>query len=247
MANRCAHALQSLGVQRGDRVAICAATRMECPIAQQALSMAGAASVLVNSSWKAHELNHAFSITQPTAVVADTDMLNNNYVVSESGLPNSNNADFVINALDNITGGTALLELRGRGLSFRPFTTVEAMERAAQAKFRATEEQRQRELDEAQSQLKALQGPNQGAPGEFGTLTQAQQETIARANRRILQLREQLRDVRASLNADIEDLQKRLQVVNILLIPILVALAGVVYAVWRRVRLSRYIKKQAAA
>ncbi|MFO1184053.1 MAG: Gldg family protein [Bauldia sp.] len=180
-------------------------------------------------------------------VVADTDMLNNNYVVSESGLPNSNNADFVINALDNITGGTALLELRGRGLSFRPFTTVEAMERAAQAKFRATEEQRQRELDEAQSQLKALQGPNQGAPGEFGTLTQAQQETIARANRRILQLREQLRDVRASLNADIEDLQKRLQVVNILLIPILVALAGVVYAVWRRVRLSRYIKKQAAA
>lgn len=181
-------------------------------------------------------------------VVSDTDMLNNNYVVGDNGLPNSNNADFVINTLDNLTGGTALLALRGRELSFRPFTTVETMEKTAQAKFRATEEERQRELDDAQAQLKALQAPGQpGAPGEFRALTQAQQETIARANRRILQLREQLRDVRASLNADIDQLQTQLKFLNVLLVPAIVIVVGVAVAVWRRMRLSRYLKKQAAA
>lgn len=179
-------------------------------------------------------------------VVADSDMLANSHVANDNGQPISNNGDFVTNALQNLTGGSELIGLRGRGLSFRPFTRIEAMEAQSAAKYQAKEQELSNKLEEIQQRLAQLQqpGPGNDAAGGVGAVTEEQQRAIADANREMLQTRQELRDVRASLRADIDALDTRLRLINILLIPGLVVLLGILVAFWRRERLARYLRRR---
>jgi ABC-type uncharacterized transport system involved in gliding motility auxiliary subunit len=62
----------------------------------------------------------------------------------------ANNGDFVINALDNLSGSAALIGLRSRATYTRPFTTVEALRRQADLEFRATEDRLEAELTQTE-------------------------------------------------------------------------------------------------
>ena len=172
-------------------------------------------------------------------VVADTDMLDDSHVVNERGDPVTNNADLVMNALENLTGGADLSQLRGRGLSFRPFTRIEDMEKAARSRYQETEQRVAKELEETQAQLAAMQGAGpRGQAAPSGDLQQ-ERDMIAQSNGRILDLRRQLRDVRADFRRDTDRLQQWLTVANIGLMPAFVALVGIGLAGWRRFRPER--------
>jgi ABC-type uncharacterized transport system involved in gliding motility auxiliary subunit len=171
-------------------------------------------------------------------VVADVDMLTDPHVVNQAGQPVSSNGDFVVNAVENLAGGGALIGLRGRGLSHRPFTTVERIEDAARSKYFAKEKQLEAELAETQNQLARLQALNRDDIA-FELLSQDEQRRIIEFKKRMLTIRQELRDVRQALNADIERLKTRLQFANIALVPILVVAFGMVAASWRRARLRR--------
>ncbi|MBT5938634.1 MAG: GldG family protein, partial [Rhodospirillaceae bacterium] len=65
-------------------------------------------------------------------VMADSDMLSSRFWVREQDFfgkkiqtPVSNNADFLVNSLENLGGSQALISLRSRGLSVRPFHTIQ--------------------------------------------------------------------------------------------------------------------------
>jgi ABC-type uncharacterized transport system involved in gliding motility auxiliary subunit len=169
-------------------------------------------------------------------VVADVDMLHDTHVINGQGQPVSNNGDFVVNAVENLAGGGALIGLRGRGLSHRPFTTVERIEDEARNKYFATEQRLEAELQETQDQLAQLQALNRDERA-FELLSQEEQRRIIEFNRKMLTLREQLRDVRGALNADIEALESRLKFANIALVPAFVIVFGMIAASWRRARL----------
>ena len=66
-----ANVLLANGIEAGDRVLLAMSNRSECLMVQHGVSQAGAATVLVNPSWKRFELERAAAITQPVAVVAD--------------------------------------------------------------------------------------------------------------------------------------------------------------------------------
>ena len=72
-------------------------------------------------------------------------------------VPTASNADFVVNALENLADAEALIGLRGRGTSYRPFTLVEALRRDAEALYRAKEQELQQRLKDLQSQLQAIE------------------------------------------------------------------------------------------
>ncbi len=101
-------------------------------------------------------------------IVADTDMLDDSHVANERGDPVSNNADFVMNALENLTGGVYLSVLRGRGFAFRPFTRIEEMEAAARATYQEKERSLAAELEEIQQRLDSLQSPAAAADQSGG-------------------------------------------------------------------------------
>ncbi|MHB1584883.1 MAG: class I adenylate-forming enzyme family protein [Acidimicrobiales bacterium] len=70
-ANALAAHLATRGVGPGDRVAVMTANRPEFVVATHALSKLGAASVLLNSSWKALEVSTALDLTGASVAVAD--------------------------------------------------------------------------------------------------------------------------------------------------------------------------------
>lgn len=180
-------------------------------------------------------------------VVADTDLLADTHVVNDRGQPISNNADFVVNILENMAGGNALIGLRGRGLSVRPFTRVEQIEAQAENTYRTTEQRLSNELEDTQQKLAEMQRPDQVSVGDYATLSREQQDTIADFNKKMIDLREKLRDVRGALRQDIDALDLQLKLVNILAVPVLIVIIGLIGAYFMRARLARHLRRRRRA
>lgn len=175
-------------------------------------------------------------------LVADTDLLSNRLWVDTQmflGQPMlnafANNGDFVTNMVDNLSGSSALLSIRGRTSSQRPFTRVQALQAAADQKFLVKKQELERELADTRSRLDELQ-PTRGA--RDANITAEQKQEIEQFLQRKLAISKQLREVQHQLNAEIDALGLRLKVINIVVVPLLVILIGLLYG-WRRGRRSR--------
>lgn len=169
-------------------------------------------------------------------VVADADMLADDHVVGRNGEPISSNADFVLNAVEKLAGGEALISLRGGGLVNRPFTRLIAMQAAANQTYRTTEQALTKELAEVQQHLLDLQAPVQNAGEDMQAMYQRQQTEIAQSNARLMEVRHQLRDIRAALRSDVDRIDGWLKAINIGLVPLLLILASLAVVLWRRLR-----------
>ena len=174
-------------------------------------------------------------------VVSDSDMLANDIV------PATQNIEFLVNALDSLSGGGQLIELRGRELVFRPFTRVDEFEAEAETRYRATEQQLQAELDDIEAQLAEIRAQTAAPEGQLGILTRAQQETIEGYNQRIVTLRLELRDVRGALREEIDTLSNWLRLINIAAVPLIVILIGILVTTVRRMRLAHHLRSSKAA
>ena len=163
-------------------------------------------------------------------VVADTDLLTDRFWVQSQNFfgeivlqPFANNGDFVVNAVDNLGGNSALLSIRGRGQYQRPFDVVEQLTVEAEAKFREQEQQLQLQLEETESQLAQLQ--NQQADNSALVLTPEQEAAVESFVAKKLAIRKQLREVQHQLNKDIESLGTVVKLLNIAIFPLLLTFA----------------------
>ena len=173
-------------------------------------------------------------------VFADTDLLSDRLWVDTRQFFGqrmaqawANNGDLVINAMDNLTGSSALMSIRTRASSQRPFERIEAMRREAGQRLLDAEAELERDLAETERRLADLQQ----AHDETGQLTMSEEQSreIERFQQRQMELRQQLRQVRRELDADIEAMATRLKLINIFAVPALLALLGTL-VMWRRYR-----------
>jgi ABC-type uncharacterized transport system involved in gliding motility auxiliary subunit len=176
-------------------------------------------------------------------VVADVDMLADHLwvqVQSFFGQQIANafasNGAFVVNALENLSGSSDLISVRSRASFSRPFTRVEELRVDAEARFRATEERLQSELDDTERRLLELQSSREDSGNIL--LTAEQQDEIDRFIDQRASIRKELRAVQRGLDQDIERLGTMLKAVNIGLVPLLLVFL-VFIAVWRRNRSER--------
>ncbi len=174
------------------------------------------------------------------AVVADVDMLADPMWMVETdmlgeriGQPVADNAAFFINLIEDMTVGNDLISLRSRGRFQRPFTLVDDIRREAESRHRAKERELLDRLDEAQTQLRTLEGDP--AAGSQMVLSPAQTEMLHTLRTDIIALRRELRDVQYQLRREVEQLAARLKLVNIALIPALVAVFALAVAIVRRI------------
>jgi ABC-type uncharacterized transport system involved in gliding motility auxiliary subunit len=149
----------------------------------------------------------------------------------------ANNGDFVINALDNLSGSAALIGLRSRATYTRPFTRVEELRRRADLQFRATEDQLENELTQTEQRLSELQSAR--SDGNSLLMSPEQQAEIQRFLDEQVRIRRELRAVRRNLDADIERLGSWLTAINVLIMPVLLTLAIFGIVVLRRNRKAR--------
>ncbi|GLQ45302.1 hypothetical protein GCM10007862_03530 [Dyella lipolytica] len=175
-------------------------------------------------------------------LVADTDLLTDRlWVETQSFLGQpmftafADNGEFITNLVDNLSGSSALLSIRSRSSSQRPFTRVLALQRAADRKFLQKKQELESELADTKQRLGELQ-PAKGA-SEASTSTEQKHE-IEQFLQRELEISKELRNVQHQLNAEIDALGTRLKVINIVLLPMMITLLGLLYG-WRRTRRNR--------
>ena len=140
----------------------------------------------------------------------------------------------MLNALDNLTGSSDLISIRGRAGFARPFLRVEALQHAADARFHAQDEQLQQELQQTEEQLTLLQSKRNDKSAVI--LTPAQQAELEHFEAEKLQIRKQLRAVQAGLVSDIDRLGTELKVIDIIVMPAVFAFGALLIAALRRRR-----------
>ena len=181
-------------------------------------------------------------------VVADSDIFDDRFWVHEQSLfgktvaaPFADNAAFVLNAIENLTGSSDLISLRTRATSDRPFTVVRDLQAHAQAQFQQEAETLQARLTDTEQRLHDIEqgGTTNGRASKSALLTPDQQAAIVRFKRLLEDTRTQLRDVQHNLRKDIDDLGNLLAFVNIALVPLVVAGFALVIVALRRRRRAR--------
>jgi len=196
--------------------------------------------------------NHLASTASAASlvVVADADLLADRMWVQAQSFfgqrifsPFANNGALVINTLDNLTGSNALISVRSRGQFSRPFERVDTIRREADDEFRAQQQRLQQQLEETEQKLAELQTARDDDNPLI--LSPEQRAEIERFREENLRIRKDLREVNRNMDRDIERLGTTLKVVNIVLVPLLVAGLALLMSGWRSRR--RRAAREAAA
>ena len=177
-------------------------------------------------------------------IIADTDMLMDYMWVQTREMfgqrvaqPFANNGDFVANILDNLSGSSALISIRGRASFSRPFERVEALRRQADDRLRAKAMELQSELQQTEAKLTDLQAKRNDQASLM--LTPEQEEEVKHFTAEKARARKELRETQRGLNVDIDRLDNEIKVLNIVVAPLIVAAIGVVVLALRRRRRAR--------
>ncbi|RDD63151.1 Gldg family protein [Ferruginivarius sediminum] len=178
-------------------------------------------------------------------LVADADMLADDAWTQSRqrngesvSVPYANNGDFVVNALDNLSGGSDLIGLRGRGLDDRPFTMLERMRQEAEDRYRSREQRLIERINEGKARIRELRRREV----ETGVvMTDAQREEVERLREDMLEARQALREVQHKLHEDVERVRAVARAANIWGMPALVIVFAVAHGALRRRRRQRSV------
>ena len=175
-------------------------------------------------------------------VIADSDILYDEFWVQmremlgqRIQLPIAHNAVFVVNALENLSGGQALSGLRGRGVDERPFTMVDGIRREAERRFREEENRLVKKLDAVRGKLEKVQARTKD--GAL-VLNDEEKKTVDEFRTEMVSTRKELRSVKHAMRADIDSLEGWLKFINIAGVPLLFGFGGMAFAAMRRRRQS---------
>jgi ABC-type uncharacterized transport system involved in gliding motility auxiliary subunit len=170
-------------------------------------------------------------------LVADVDLLADGAAVDVQEVfgrkivvPSNGNLAFAMGMVEQFAAGDDFISLRSRTGAFRPLTVVRELEAEAQkqyfGKIQALEEEVQKTTAKLQ-ELQKAQGPG-GKSAQL--LSPEQQAEIERFRKTVAEARLALKEVRKNLRQDAESLVFWTKVANIALMPILVALIGLMVA-----------------
>ncbi len=172
-------------------------------------------------------------------ILSDADMLDDGLHVNlQTGVLFADNAAFILNALDSLSGGSDLMSLRARAPGRRPMVRVDKMREVAQEKFFDQQARLEASLAVSQQRLAELQSI--GATGEFfdgdvgAELSDAERAELARLREDMVTTRGHLRQIERDFRRDIDRLETQLKAFTILGGPLLIGLFGLL--VWWRNR-----------
>jgi ABC-type uncharacterized transport system involved in gliding motility auxiliary subunit len=217
------------------------------------------------AAWVSGEVNTAFPAGKPATsqfsgdvlknsktpiqviVVADTDVLADRMWVDRQDFygqtvatPFAANGDMVVNMVDALGGSADLINLRSRGTYQRPFTRVDALEKAASSRLREQQDALAKALSDTEKKIAQLNAAAEDKDtGEAHELTPAQKQEVAEFQKERWKIRKNLRDVQHQLDSDVDRLGTVLKIINITAVPVLLTVFALLAALWRRYRARR--------
>jgi ABC-type uncharacterized transport system involved in gliding motility auxiliary subunit len=177
-------------------------------------------------------------------LVADVDMLNDGAAVDVQEIfgrkivvPSNGNLAFAQSILEQLAAGDELISLRSRQAAFRPLSVVRQMEAEAQQQYFGKIQSLEAELQKTTEKMQELQkARGAAAKGGAQILTAEEQAEIENFRTKVVVVRKELKELRKNLRQDAEALVFWTKVGNIALMPLAVALAGLIVALARRRR-----------
>jgi len=175
-------------------------------------------------------------------LVSDVDMLTDNAAVEVQDVfgqrlvvPRNGNLNLALSLVEHLSGDQNLISLRSRAAFTRPLTVIRDMEARAQQTYLGKIKELEDSLNKTQEKLQELQKGRGGAQATI--LTPEQQAEIENFRKAAAETRRDLKEVRKNLRVETDTLQFWTKVVNIGLVPLLIAIAGLVLALVQRRRI----------
>jgi len=174
-------------------------------------------------------------------LVADVDLLSDGAAVEiqevfgqRVAVPRNGNLALALGMVEQLSGDSALINLRSRASFSKPLTVVREMEARAQQQYLGKIKELEDNLMKTQENLQALQRGKSGTASSI--LTAEQQAELDNFRQRAVETRRDLKELRKNLRVETDALEFWTKVLNIGLVPLLVALAGLALALARRRR-----------
>jgi ABC-type uncharacterized transport system involved in gliding motility auxiliary subunit len=173
-------------------------------------------------------------------IVADVDLLADGAAVDVQEVfgrrivvPSNGNLAFALGMVEQFAAGNDLISLRSRAAAFRPLTVVRELEAEAQKEYFGRIQALEEEKQKTQARLQELQKAQPGS-AKNQILSAEQQEELERFKKTYSETNLALKELRKNLRQDAEALVFWTKVANIAFMPLLVALAGLLVALFRR-------------
>jgi ABC-type uncharacterized transport system involved in gliding motility auxiliary subunit len=170
-------------------------------------------------------------------VVADVDLLADGAAVDVQEVfgrkivvPSNGNLAFAMGMVEQFAAGDDFISLRSRTGAFRPLTVVRELEAEAQKQYFGQIQALEEEVQKTTAKLQELQKAQGGAGKSAQLMTPEQQAEMERFRKTVAEARLALKEVRKNLRQDAESLVFFTKVANIALMPLLVALIGLLVA-----------------
>ena len=163
-------------------------------------------------------------------LVSDADMLMDRNWLTQRGAF-ANNGDFVLNVVEQMVGGNALSDLRGKSTSWRPFDKIIELEKIAEEKFLLEEQRLANKLKEMENKIRDL---TQNNDDNSDVLSPETIEAIDGFKAEMMSTRSQLRSVKFDLRRDVENLKKWVIALNVAIIPIFFAGLALIISLRRK-------------
>tara|TARA_B100002051_G_scaffold68900_1_gene65398 strand:- start:3903 stop:4409 length:507 start_codon:yes stop_codon:yes gene_type:complete len=142
----------------------------------------------------------------------------------------ANNGDFILNVIENMIGGAVLSDLRGKGISWKPFVKISELERKAEEKFLSEEQALAEKLEKMENKIQQLTKNNEN---ESDVLSPQTIKAIEGFKSEMMTTRAELRNVKFNLRRDVENLKSTIMFINIGLLPTIVAALALLIALRR--------------
>ena len=162
-------------------------------------------------------------------LIGDTDLLSEEHFLVQQRFLLSQNVSFVQNIVDHF-GDDTLINIRSRNQD-RPFTTIMDLEKEAQSKF----EDKLKKLEaEQQAILQEKTKLESTGEGQNQFTLSIDPEALKDIQKKELEKRRQIREIRKELRSEIDLIQLQIKLANIVSMPALVIIAGIIFFVRKR-------------
>jgi ABC-type uncharacterized transport system involved in gliding motility auxiliary subunit len=184
----------------------------------------------------------ASKVETSVVLVGDSDMLADDFSLQNTDSPFgpepvNDNLDFAQNLVEQMAGDNNLIGLRSRAPLSRPFTVIKKMEAEAEASGEAKIEALQQSLNDTQQRLAELQQQKTDKDQRY-ILSPEQKTEIDNFRKQEAEVNKQLKQAQKDLRKEVVSLETRLTWLNILAVPLVVAVAGLTMAFIKRKKTS---------
>ena len=169
---------------------------------------------------------------------SDADMLFDGFCFQQDPLGRlmalNHNVFLLQNLVELLNGGSDLINVRSRGSTKRSFSKLEELRNEVEKDFRPTIESLEKKREEAIKEISSLKVTTDKEGNQMIILDPQKKQQLVRLQESEAQIMKELREVKKKQNARVDRQEMFITVLNLLGVPLLIIIFGIVLAMRRR-------------